>query len=545
MAGLVMLQEMHDLTDMQVLYSLRFDFRFQAALHLFDLCDDELYISLRSYVSFKNRLISHGFAGDFFSGVTKGLIDKFNVPIEFQRLDSVHLESNMKKAGRLGIMSATVKKFLSALKRKEPEAFGAVSQEMIGRYKLGERSGYDCFGRCPPSQRGALLETVAKDLHCLAEQFAGHPAVSEMAEFKLVARVLGEQCVVVGGCRLREAEDRGPYTGPELDEALIGGDEDEPVPEVRLKDPKDVSSESLQYPTDPDASFDGHKGKGYQAQIVETYIPSRDPEEKSAGLSMLVYVEVEGAANSDSAALAPAVDKLVEENLKPKQLAADTSFGSNKNCAHAAANGIKLVAPVPGQEGAPKRGKDGSGRGEAAEVARADSFAREAEYSLECAEDGLEPPEESPSEPFRLSDFESGEDGAIVRCPMGQVPLEGERGDGGAKIYFGHDACSACARKGDCPVTITKKLAWLTCKPEEVISSKRRAWEKTVEFIFKYCWRSGIEATNSHLARLGLKRVRVRGLGRVSLVVKLKALGLNIWRLAAFLWRNQEASAMI
>jgi len=41
-----------------------------------------------------------------------------------------------------------------------------------------------------------------------------------------------------------------------------------------LKKPKDISSDSLQNPSDPDATYDGHKGQGHQIQIMETYTES-------------------------------------------------------------------------------------------------------------------------------------------------------------------------------------------------------------------------------------------------------------------------------
>ena len=39
---------------------------------------------------------------------------------------------------------------------------------------------------------------------------------------------------------------------------------------VALKDPKQVSADSLQSPHDPDVTYSGHKGKGYEVQVAET-----------------------------------------------------------------------------------------------------------------------------------------------------------------------------------------------------------------------------------------------------------------------------------
>ena len=37
-----------------------------------------------------------------------------------------------------------------------------------------------------------------------------------------------------------------------------------------LKDPKQVSADSLQSPHDPDVTYSGHKGQGYEVQVAET-----------------------------------------------------------------------------------------------------------------------------------------------------------------------------------------------------------------------------------------------------------------------------------
>ena len=44
---------------------------------------------------------------------------------------------------------------------------------------------------------------------------------------------------------------------------------------MAVKDPKEISSSSLQNPSDPDAGYDAHKGQGYQVQVMETYCDSR------------------------------------------------------------------------------------------------------------------------------------------------------------------------------------------------------------------------------------------------------------------------------
>ena len=50
------------------------------------------------------------------------------------------------------------------------------------------------------------------------------------------------------------------------------GDDDagEGAVPITLRDPKEVRSDSLQSPHDPEATYSGHKGKGYEVQVAET-----------------------------------------------------------------------------------------------------------------------------------------------------------------------------------------------------------------------------------------------------------------------------------
>ncbi|MCP4010146.1 MAG: hypothetical protein GY726_11605, partial [Proteobacteria bacterium] len=49
---------------------------------------------------------------------------------------------------------------------------------------------------------------------------------------------------------------------------------------VKIKKPKEIPSDSLQNPSDPDATYSGHKGQGYQVQVMVTYTETADEQEK-------------------------------------------------------------------------------------------------------------------------------------------------------------------------------------------------------------------------------------------------------------------------
>jgi hypothetical protein len=88
--------------------------------------------------------------------------------------------------------------------------------------------------------RQKILVTVADDLFDRVERFKGHFQITSMHSYKLLERVLKEQC---------NLNDSKP---------------------MEIKKPKEISSDSLQNPSDPDATYSGHKGQDYQAQVMET-----------------------------------------------------------------------------------------------------------------------------------------------------------------------------------------------------------------------------------------------------------------------------------
>ncbi|RJP35127.1 MAG: hypothetical protein C4527_01100 [Candidatus Omnitrophota bacterium] len=155
----------------------------------------------------------------------------------------------------------------------------------------------------------------------LVETFGGHPTIRRMEAFALMQRVLNEQCEVRG-----EGEEA----------------------KVERKEPKEVSSKSLQNPSDADAGYSGHKGEGYQVQLMETYTveePSdesggKEENEKKKKPNFITYAKVEPAYCSDSDALLPAIQETKERGCAPEELVADTAYGSDDNVQQAAQEGV-------------------------------------------------------------------------------------------------------------------------------------------------------------------------------------------------------------
>ena len=456
--GVLMLQQLQDISDDKVTDELAFNIAWHYALDITDGSDASMYISERTVRKYRQLVIKEGLDGILFNTLTDTLIKEFQVDTSKQRLDSTHIQSNMRNLGRIRIFAVTIKKFLKKLARTHAEEYSCLQLEFIQRY-LGKDSE-SCFSRVKPSEAAKTLDQVSTDLCFLIESFRAYESICSLPEYKLLERVLREQCTVVD-------------TGGKA--------------QVTVKPPKEVSTDSLQNPSDPDASYDAHKGQGFQVQIMETY-----QTEKQDGKipNLITHVEVEPAHVHDSHALQPAIDDTAQRDCCPNELLCDTLYGSEDNIQKAQGKGVTVIAPMPGN---------------------------------------------TPKEGFSLADFTCDPATQFVtQCPQGYHPQKTYRTRKNRLCAnFPKETCLACQRHIDCPVQLGKKAAYLHYDDEMLRHAQRRAHEETPEFRNKYRWRSGIEGTNSHLkSDVGAARLRVRGLPAVRFAATLKALGLNILRCA-------------
>lgn len=462
MLGVLVLQQMVDLTDAETVETLAYDVRWHYALNLPSEEDAEKYVSERTVRSYRRMLIELGLDGVLFEGLTAKLAKVFKVSMSKQRLDSTHIVSNMRRLSRIGLFQAVIARFLKSLKRQQAERYASIPREVVERYL--NKKGKGCFGQPKPSRTQETLQSTAEDLLLLVEMFRDDETVTRMTSYRMLRRLLSEQCEIKG----ESGEGR-----------------------VEVKPPKGIRSDSLQNPSDPDASYDGHKGQGYQVQLVETYREEERADTRTPDL--ITYVAVEGAHLHDGQALAPALNNLEERELLPDSMTMDTSYGSDDNVQYAAKLGVKLIAPSPGGGAAERLG---------------------------------------------LEDFEIEETtGEINCCPMGEKPVVVRRSfSEKLKTYicvalFDVDACMSCDIMNRCPKRMGIETTEVRYDEKQLRLAVRRRYEKTEEFREKYRWRAGIEATNARYKSLmGAGRLRVRSLPSVCYAAKLKALGMNILR---------------
>ena len=492
MLGLCLLQEFNNLSDQAALDAFGFDVRWQYAL---DVTPEKAYLSRRSLVEFRSRLVQHDpemlLMRNVFEKVSKAAILKLELSVSEQRLDSTQITSNISRRGRLDLFRKTLTVFLRSL---DEERFALVPADIQKWFHDVENSS-GWFGLEPAAHQAKLVE-LARCIHRLLSIFKEDEVTSGSEPYQLLKRLFDEHCETKGSSNQSPTD-----TDNSQDKRSDRTDNrtDDTTDDIIVK--KGSEGASLQSPYDPDASC-GHKGPGYSVHVSETCNNKNKPE-------IITDYEVHGAARSDVAKTPDILRRLEAAELKPDTMFADGGYPTPPSTLDIIANGVELIAPV-------HRGK-------------------------------LAP------EIMSRSDFSFDAQGQITACPAGHAPLDHrERSaqnttEKAIHAIFDGDQCRHCEMLEKCPVRAPnnrkKGCSQRDTKgnfrlevPESLVTRDRMfALQQTPEWKERYKIRSGVEATMSELKRChGLAKLRVRRLPRVQFAVICKVTACNIRRWAAF-----------
>lgn len=265
---------------------------------------------------------------------------------------------------------------------------------------------------------------------------------------------------------------------------------------VVVRPPRKNECEGIVSPADPDARYNKRRGTGYLVQIMETFAEDDSTDQKDSEPrkpDLITHVAVDKMTLHDKDALEPALDDTDQRSVKPEELLADSHYGSNECLEKARERGVEIVSPSMPAKGT-RQGK------------------------------------------LTLEDFELDEQGLVVRCPIGQSPVEASVAEVRLQVLFDAGVCTDCPRRSDCPAAAVgrRERRWQYTH-DRVRQRARRLEDASDAFCDRYRWRAGVEATMSRFKhQMGMARLRVRGMTKVTYVAMLRALGLNIHRVAAY-----------
>lgn len=447
MAGLVFLADFFDWTGEQAADAYMFHNDVQYALNI----EPGMSLCTRTIQRYQALFRKDELAADVVRDVTQRLADLLDLDVSRQRLDSTHVSSRMATFGRTRLMAVTIKRFLTQVRQHTPEAYAALPAELRQRYEPVESQ---LFAKAKDAEsRAKSRQQVAEDLLLVIEHFADGPS---RPGYRTLLRVFAEQCEIV-------------------DDRIV----------VRKK----TGGDCLQNPSDPDATYDGHKGPGYQVQLMETCGEENE-------VQLITAVLPQTACQRDESSLEPMLGQLQEAQMLPEELLADGHYGSDANYQTAAELGVELIAPVAGR------------------------------------------PTKTAAEALTIDDFAVDErTGNVEGCPQGFVPLTVLREDEEQRtiVEMPASACTACPHQEVCPIHEDRNGRFgIDFTDQELRTAGRRCEQETEVFQERYAARAGLESTNSGLKnRLGLGQLRVRGRGSVFRVIWHKVAGWNVLRAAA------------
>lgn len=467
--GLLLLKELMDLSDRETVERFEFDIQWHYAL---DTPLDEAHVCEKTLYNFRQRLMESKTLFSFYKSLLDEVIKTWGIKTSRHRLDSTIVLSNMKILSRLGLFIRTIEKFLGKLKKKNEGAYKSLPDHYAQRYM--EREGY--FADPAPSNARRRLEECAADLWDLVEHFRGKGKICHWEAYQLMERLLREQCEVhkdeKGNVRVWFHE---PFDEECPDERG----------EVALKRAKDIQGDALQNPSDPDATYSGHKGPGYKVTMAET-CHEENP------FQVIDYVDVKNAYESDQKAAEEIHKDLKEREHEPETSYGDGNFVSGENIVKAAEEGINLVGPLPGKK-----------------------------------------PEEKELDAGDFKYDESFKE--VTKCPGGQSPSYMEYDEETVEAFFDASHCETCPHEKECPAKKKGGYRILKIERNKAATASRRKEEKTKEFKEDYKIRSGIEATISQLKNnRGMGHLSVRGSPSVKIRVVFKVLAENVNRMVKY-----------
>jgi hypothetical protein len=447
-AGLLVIMEFRDWTKEEALdaYSLHMDIQY--ALNLEPLAHDLGMRTLERYIELSKE---DGIAKTTMDDITVKLVDILDIKIDQQRLDSTHIFSDMANFGRTRLMGVAIRRFLTQVIRSSKDDYNSLEESLRNRYAPGVNQLFADTKKDSESRR-LLRQQVAEDMHFIIRHFCNNEKHNNKDTYKAVERIFYEQCKVY---------------------------------EETIAIKKKTGGNVMQNPSDPDATYDGHKGSGYQVQLSETCHADND-------VQLITSAIAQTAVESDANAVEEVLEDLKSNDLVPDEMFADTGYTGDENVQFADEQGVELVGPVAG-----------------------------------CST-------EDDDEQLTIDDFNIDEETEeVVCCAAGHEPESSKHNNetGKTKTVMSKSHCGECEFRRQCPVKKTRNGYQFdhTAKARRIAA--RRKEQATEVFRDRYKIRGGIEGTNSGLKRkTGLGRLRVRGRPAVFHAIYFKIAGWNIMR---------------
>src|SRR3954454_3800285 len=192
MAGLVFLADFFGWNAQEAVEAYIFRSDVQYALNT----EPGATLCTRTFERYQQLFRDHDLAAQVFDKVTTKLVTALDLDVSRQRLDSTHVFSHMASFGRTKLMAVAIKRFLSQLKRHDPDSYAALPDDLRRRYAPAQAR---LFADAKDAEaRARCRQRAAEDLHLLITRFADRADLTSRSTYRSLVTIFGQQCEVSG-----------------------------------------------------------------------------------------------------------------------------------------------------------------------------------------------------------------------------------------------------------------------------------------------------------------------------------------------------------
>lgn len=446
------LKELFGLSDEELLDRFHFDNLFLFAMGLNRI--GEKTISERAFYYMRRRVVEYedrtgiNLFDNVFAHLKDDYIKKLGISKKVKRIDSTLIGSNIRRLNRLKLFLEVLNCFLKGLDESNLSRL----PDELREYREINTENY--VFKLSNAESKLKIKEIAEYLYRVKKLFENE-SIKESDSYKLLERLVRDQINISANGK-----------------------------KIELKDMKDISSDSLQSPYDPDATYrkKGNQARqGYSATIAETC-------DKDNDVQVITDVIVEDNNIDDS--------KILEENFEDimetetEEIIADGAYLN--------------------------------------EHLKKETFSSEKQI-ITTAIRGRKPD----SNKLCSTDFEI-KDNKVIKCPLGKKPVSQEFTGDKIVAKFSQESCAGCTL--NCIIRKNKrKENVLEIKKSRLLSDLQRQKYKDEEYIDKCRLRPAIEGTIFQV-KLHLRngKIKFRGKIKIRSRVILRAMAINFKRVHAY-----------
>lgn len=446
--GAMIIGTIQGLSEEELIESILFDIRYQYALHTIN--SQEQPVNEHSFRRFRQRVLRYkeetgiDLIDEEFKHLTTVMGKFMRLNPEIKRMDSMMVASHCKSMSRLELIYQVNANAIHLLHKNGRDDL--IPSELKHYLESDDLNKVIYYSKS--DELSSRLIKVISELELLLnameeKEWAG------FSEYQMLCRVKEEQC----------SQNENGKTMP--------------------KENKEISTNSLQNPSDPDATFRrkaGKSHKGYVANITETIGENGD--------SLITGISVEQNTHSDIEFCREYLESR-PENAEHETLITDGAYGSEENFKLAEKKNVELVA---------------------------------------TALTGVLPDQ-------IYADFKMNEEGnCIIKCPAGHAPIHQNYNNKTemCRAVMAAECCANCPYHDKCHPKKQKNSFVVNVSKKKIHRAKYMQKISTEEYIKISRLRNAVEGIPSVLRRkFRIDEIPVFGLMRTTFYIQIKVIAYN------------------